>query len=448
MKPIEKEFKDYIEEHELESVKSALQISRDIQNSPLKYEVPGEKGPVAIYTHTLQIPKFFTQTDKKNFEEIARTFTEIFNRAIEAAQNDQKVMDLFGFDPRLQQLIRIKPAYQAAIPILRVDIFYDENTGDFKVCEFNTDGTSAMYENDQLNVFMKDNNAWMALKPDVEYMELCESWVDAFLKDVKEATGNEHPSIVITDFLEKAYLPELYEFEKRFKDRGLSCEVVDIRDLRFDGEKLVNPKTGTKFDALYRRAVTSDVVDHFDEVSDVLEALKQNKIVMIGSFQTQIPHSKLISKALFAPELRKYFTPEQNAFIDAHVPEAFSLDEKAASKIVEDRKKWIIKPEDSYGAKGVFAGVDVSQKQWETLVKDFTNAGYMVEEYIPHFKSVNIDLINSREFKDFSNLTGLYVYNGDFAGVYSRLSDSGIVSTQYNERMVPTYFINEKGSDR
>ena len=125
-----------------------------------------------------------------------------------------------------------------------------------------------------------------------------------------------------------------------------------------------------------------------------------------------------------------------------------SLDEKAASKIVEDRKKWIIKPEDSYGAKGVFAGVDVSQKQWETLVKDFTNAGYMVEEYIPHFKSVNIDLINSREFKDFSNLTGLYVYNGDFAGVYSRLSDSGIVSTQYNERMVPTYFINEKGSDR
>ena len=443
MKPVEKEWKDYIENHLTESLKSAFRISRDIQNSPLKYEVPGEKGPVAIYTHTLQIPKFFTPEDRKNFEEISRQFSDIFNRAIEAAKTDQEVMDLFGFDPRLQELIRLTPAYTSAIPILRVDIFYDENSKDFKVCEFNTDGTSAMYENDKLAELMKDNNAWQALQPDVDYMELCESWVDAFLKDVKEASGNEKPSIVITDFLEKAYLPELYEFEKRFKNRGLSCEVVDIRDLRFDGEKLYNPKTGTRFDALYRRAVTSDVMDHYDEIRDVIEAAKEGKIILIGSFQTQIPHSKLISKALFSPVLRKYFTKEQNAWIDAHVPEAFRLDSKMADRVKKDRSHWIIKPEDSYGAKGVFAGVDVSDRQWEKLVSDFTDARYMVEEYIPHFKSVNIDLINSHEFKDFSNLTGLYVYNGEFAGVYSRLSDSGIVSTQYNERMVPTFFLKE-----
>ncbi len=39
-----------------------------------------------------------------------------------------------------------EPTYDSPIPIARIDIFYNEETGDFKFCEFNTDGTSAMNE--------------------------------------------------------------------------------------------------------------------------------------------------------------------------------------------------------------------------------------------------------------------------------------------------------------
>ena len=42
---------------------------------------------------------------------------------------------------------------------------------------------------------------------------------------------------------------------------------------------------------------------------------------------------------------------------------------------------------------------------------------------------------------EYSNMTGLYVYNGEFAGVYSRLSDGGIISTQYNEKTISTLFL-------
>ena len=54
------------------------------------------------------------------------------------------------------------------------------------------------------------------------------------------------------------------------------------------------------------------------------------------------------------------------------------------------------------------------------------------------------DEINYDDYQMYSNLTGLYVYDGKFAGVYSRLSDSGIISTQYNEKTVPTLFIKEE----
>ena len=41
-------------------------------------------------------------------------------------------------------------------------------------------------------------------------------------------------------------------------------------------------------------------------------------------------------------------------------------------------------------------------------------------------------------------MSGLYVYNGEFAGIYSRLSTGGIISSQYNERAVATLVVQEE----
>lgn len=444
MKSIEAQMKAYIEQNLLESRKSAVQMSMAIQDSPLEYEVPDGTSTVPIYTRTLQIPKFFTQWDKRNFQTISETFYRIFEKTIDAYRTDPAVRRLFRFNPVLDHLIRLQPRYPAAIPILRVDIFYNEETGDFKVCEFNTDGTSAMFENNTMVDFLKYNNAWNALKPDVEYMELVDTWIDALLVDVTEATGLERPAVAISDFLENSYLPELQAFEKRMTERGIPARMIDIRSLAYDGQSLYDPEDGMRFDAVYRRAVTRDVMDHLHDVGPFLQAVNDGNTVLIGAFSTQIPHSKTISEALFEPVLRRYFTAEECAFLDAHLPQTFDLTSRSATEIRRDRIKWIIKPKDSYGAKGVWAGVDVSQKLWEKLINDFADGGYIVQEYIPHYKTPNIDLLAHREFMDYSNMTGLYIYNGQFAGVYSRLSDMGIISTQYNERMVPTLFLKDE----
>lgn len=443
MKAIEKQWQDYIEAHPVESQKSAYQTSLAIQNSALEYKVPDGSSTVPIYTRTLQIPKFFTQQDKKNFEAICDTFTRIFEKTIDAYKKDPAVRRLFHFPPTLNRMIYKEPGYSVAIPVLRVDIFYNEETGDFKVCEFNTDGTSAMFENDRMHTYLKYNNAWQELAPQVEYLDLMNPLADALLADIQEATGLDVPAIAISDFLENAYLPELYAVQKLLEKRGITAEVIDIRDLDYDGQKLFSSKTGTRFDALYRRAVTQDVMNHLHDITPFLLAVEEGNIVLLGAFKTQIPHSKTISEALFEPELQKYFTPEEIQFINDHMPEAFDLTRSKIDKVLQHKERWIIKPKEGYGAKGVWAGVDVSEKLWKKLVHDFSDMGYIAEEYIPHYQTVNIDLLGKDGFKNWSNLTGLYVFNGKFAGVYSRLSDSGIVSTQYNERMVPTLFLKE-----
>lgn len=431
-----KVMKEYIQGHFLESKESALKTTLTIQNSELNAGGPN-------YTRTLHIPKFYTQEDKENFKQIVDTMYSIFEKVIKAYRKDEKIRALFPFSKELEELILLEPDYETMIPICRVDIFYNEETKDFKFCEFNTDGTSAMNENKRLNDFLSLNNAYNALNSDFEIMELLEKWADVFLEVCAQNKKlNKHPNIAIVDFLDHAYLSELYVYEKVFQQRGYTCEVVDIKDLIYKEQGLYSKKTNTRFDVVYRRAVTKDIIENIDLIPDFIQAVKDKNICIIGAFQTQLVHHKCISQILPHPLMKEYLSSYENQFIEEHLPKTYDLTNDIILKL-KDKNHWIIKPKDSYAAKGVWAGVDLSQEKWELEVKNCLNQEYIAQEYIPPYKSENIDLVNYDEFMMYSNLVGLYVFAGQFAGVYSRMSDSGIISTQYNEKTVPTLFIKD-----
>ena len=117
-------------------------------------------------------------------------------------------------------------------------------------------------------------------------------------------------------------------------------------------------------------------------------------------------------------------------------------------QVTEDKNKWIIKPLDSYASKGVFAGTDYSEEEWDSIVHENVNQGYIYQEYCPPYKTENICFTDEdAEFKPYTNMSGLYVYNGIYKGVYSRLSDGGIISSQYNEKETATLVL-ENSSEK
>lgn len=431
---IEETYQKAILMHPLESKESALRITEAIQKSELN--LGGN-----MYTRTLHIPKIFTQEDKHRFEKIVDTTYSIFTKVIQAYKTDVQIRKLFGFSRELEELILCEPAYTSPIPICRVDIFYNEQTKDFHFCEFNTDGTSAMNENKQLNDFLAFNNIFQRDPEDYEIPELVQSWANAFIQTMKEDPKVcEKARIGICDFLENAYYTELYVFEDVFKQKGYDCEVVDIRDLDYKDGKLYSQKTGKVIDVIYRRAVTRDVMDHYEQVQPFIQAYLHHDVCCIGAFQTQLVHHKQITQVLMNPVMQKYFTPDEVSFIEKHCPITYDLTQDVVEKI-QDKDHWIIKPKDSYASKGVWAGIDLHQNQWNQVVSQHLDANYIVQKYITPYKTKNIDLVNFDELKDYSNMSGLYVYNGYFAGVYSRCSDGGIISTQYNEKTIPTLFL-------
>lgn len=185
-------------------------------------------------------------------------------------------------------------------------------------------------------------------------------------------------------------------------------------------------------------------MEGYDSVTPFLDAMRNEAMVMAGPLSTQVIHHKAINMALLDPVLQKYFTEEEQAFLNEHLPKTYRLTKERAEEVLKtDKDRWILKPEDSYAARGVFCGQDLHQNQWEREVQNCADRHYLVQEYVEPYQSPNVDLLVSDAFVPYTNMTGLYVYNGDFAGVYSRLSDGRVVSTQYNEKAIPTLFVKE-----
>jgi hypothetical protein len=61
------------------------------------------------------------------------------------------------------------------------------------------------------------------------------------------------------------------------------------------------------------------------------------------------------------------------------------------------------------------------------------------------YKSDNIDLTDENStFRLYTNLLGLFVYDGKVQGLYTRSSKKDIISTQYDEMTLPTILVRGK----
>lgn len=434
--------KKIIEENWEENKEKAKDYLAYMDSSTAKYH--GD----TIYS--LYMPKMFSTETAGYIKTIAETMYGILIKVMKEYLEKEDYRKLFNFAPKLEAMIRNTPKYENLLPIARVDIFLNEKDLSFKFCEFNADGTSSMNEDRELNHAFERTALYQELSKEytITSFELFDSWAKEF-KKIYETYENkvENPHVAIVDFLELGCsMYEFEEFRKAFERAGFTAEVCEIRDLRYDGQHLYS-KTGKIVDAIYRRAVTSDILEHEEEVKDFLQAVQDHKVCLVGSFCTHIIHDKILFYLLHLERTHAFLTSEEVTFIKEHIPYTVTLcdEEIEKSGLLTNKNGWIIKPKDSYGARGVFAGVNFTEEQWERIVAENKNGVYIMQEFVMPYQSYNIDYHKAEPaFRKYSNLTGLYVYNGKFAGVYSRQADHEIISSAYDENDIATLVIAEK----
>lgn len=400
---------------------------------------------------TLYIPKMFSEADIECFTELIDVLYGIFDKVTAQYRENQTYRSLFGFSKELEELILREKRYSGNIPIARIDLFYNEETKDFKFCEFNTDGSSAMNEDRELNHALKLTEGYqeLAKQYEIQTFELFDTWVETSLRIYQTIKGAvKKPNVAIVDFMESATNNEFEIFAESYRTHGIDCEICEIRDMKFDGERLYG-KEGKPIDLIYRRAVTSDIMEHYSEVTDFIAAVKADAVCLIGDFTTQIAHNKVLYQILHHPMTQEFLTDAERAYVKAHVPYTalMTADYLPYDKMIAEKDRYIIKPLDSYGSKGVFAGVEFSSvEEWKKMVDAHRKEGFLVQEFCVPYQTKNIDFSKGEDadFIEVSNLTGLFVYGGRFQGIYSRASRGKIISTQYSEIALPSIVVKEK----
>lgn len=432
----------------LQTAKKNMQAQKKSYEAEVEYI----KNSTAKYhgrcVRTCYLPKVFTRQETGKFEEIIKILYGIFDKVIEEYMENPEYRRLFGFASELEELILRKPLYPCKIPMARIDLFYQEDTGDFKFCEFNTDGASAMNEDRELNIAIQKTDAYrsMAGKYSCKSFELFDSWVETVGKIYAQyQKRKDNPYIAIVDFMEYATVNEFIEFKKAFERAGYRAEICEIQDLTYKDGKLFSLE-GKPIDIVYRRAVTADIISHMDKVQPFLQAVRDENVCLIGDFRTQIVHNKILYQILYHDMTKKLLTEKELEFVDAHIPKTYHIqdDPDLKRKLIQNKNGWIVKPEDSYGSKGVYAGVEYGQKEWEEIVGKLNYEHYIIQEFYMPYRQENIEIIDGEmRTGTYFHLTGLFVYGGEMKGIYSRVSRSEIISTQYSEMSLPTVVLGE-----
>ena len=178
----------------------------------------------------------------------------------------------------------------------------------------------------------------------------------------------------------------------------------------------------------------------------MIDAVAAGKVCLIGHFRTTVVHSKMVNVALFDPRTRAFLTDEEWAFVQAHVPATYRLRRDTAqldiSAVKADKDAWIIKPEDDYGASGVYPGVDFSQEEWERLVDENTDNAYIAQEFYPPRK---VDVIIpgcGTQVQSWQQMPGFYQYCGTICGFYVRLGREGVIALDHGGIIANSYKVD------
>lgn len=385
----------------------------------------------------LYMPKFFTREAIDFLAQVGTTTFNILSKIIRAYRQEPTFRKSFAFPKDLEEWLILPSQFDCQLPLARVDLFFNEEDFTFTFCEFNADGASAMNKDREIYNALCTTPAFAKMRSDydIQGFELFHSWVQAFA-DIyaSSGAGPHNPLIAIVDFLESGTTEEFKVFRSAFAAAGYETVICEIRDLKRRNKGLYTPD-GRRIDAIYRRAVTGEMYDKRAEIEDFLVAVRQQEVILIGPLATQVIHNKILFEVIQRQEILDCLTKEEQDFVKRHFPYTCKLQEGAnLEQIVNDKDNWLIKPEDLYGSRGVYAGKDQDNTAWRHLIAQYANQDYLAQKYQKPYVTTNYDFNATPSIQSYNNITGLYLYNGTMAGIYSRAGQEGVISSLHGGR--------------
>jgi len=436
---ITKEYIDMVRKDSLYFYNDYIKTVEAVENSNAKYK--GKPVPF------LYQPMFYTEEDIEKFKDIGRILMSITNKVTKKYLESPSFREKFGYSKLLEELILTDHGYDMNVPIGRFDIFY--GGGDqYKFCELNTDGSSAMNEDNTLARILLETEPISKMKDkyDIQYFELIDQWVDESIKIYKEFNSKiEKPNVAIVDFENSGTPAEFEEFKKAYIKKGYKAEIADPRELKYiDGKLYFND---FKIDMIYRRIVTREFIEKSEDIQDLINAYRDKAVCVIGPIKSQIMHNKIIFKILHDKDTLEILSQEEQEYVKKHIPftKIFHGDKEIFEEALKNKDNYIIKPMDLYASQGVYAGRDYTETEWRRKLDECWEKDYLLQEFCKLFTRPFVHFEDTElKVSEFGHIIGLFMYNEKLAGLYTRIGQNNIISGLHGYYTVPNLLIRKK----
>lgn len=432
---LDEKFINMLKDNPSKYLKDYLLAEEKVSKSTVIY-----KGkPVPFLLH----PMMWTGEDVDSFKKISKTITGITDKITDRYLKDKDYREVFGYSEDAERLILREKGYDRNVPMGRFDIFYD-SPEDFYFCEINTDGSSAMNEDNAIGKILTESEAFKDFSTDFKLtgFELIESWVDKLFYFYKEWGGEGKPNVAILDFKASATSSEFQVFKKSIEARGLSCEIVDPVDTEYRNGGLYYGDY--KIDLVYRRLVTFELLERIDEIGEFIRAYMDNAFCCVGEVRSQIMHNKESFRVIRMEETLSFLNEGERAFVLNHFPETGNLtrDTDLIKKLIADKDNYVLKPSDKNASQGVFIGKDTGKADWEKAVRQ--GEEYIYQRFIRPVRRNHGVLENGKlEVASLGSIVGLFIYDGAFQGIYTRVSHNDLISGITDYYTLPNFLVEE-----
>lgn len=407
---------------------------------------------------TVLRPRFLSPAQYRLVREQSRLLLRAFDAAWAAAMADPAIFAQFRPEAWESELISADPGRTVPSPFSRLDAFFNQAGTTFKLTEYNAETPAGTGYCDALaeifralpamGAFLRTHLAWSLPARQNVLHALLDAW-HAW------SGRRDAPTIAIVDWRDVPTWSEFVLFQRYFTERGFRCVIADPGECEYAGGRLM--AGGTPVDVVYKRVLLHELVERAGLGHPVIQAVREGAVCLANGFRCKLLHKKASLAVLSDERNARLFGPEEQAAIARHVPWTRVVEERKTMfggtevdlvpLIQQERERFVIKPNDDYGGKGVVLGWEVDDAAWQTAILAALAEPSIVQERIElpveAFPSAGPDgVVLADRIVD----TAPFVFNGAWIdGCLTRVSTASLVNvTAGGGSTVPTFVVEPR----
>ena len=327
---------------------------------------------------TVLRPRFIHPAQYRALQAAIQAVMPAFRKIHQAAMMNADFRAKFRLQAWEEDLIQVDPGFEATSPTSRMDTFFDEEEM-LWFCEYNAETPAAIaYTDVMTEVYyalpvMREFNKHYELRPLFGRHLMLHALIDCY----RQWGGMERPCIGILDWKEVPTYSEFVLFHDYFESHGYDCIIADPREVMYENNRLM--VDGQQIHLIYKRVLISELVARGGLDHPVIRAVREHAVCMLNPFRCKILHKKASLAVLSDETIAHLFTAEERNAIERYIPWTRLIEERQTIYegesvdllpfLAKNKDRFVIKPNDEYGGKGVVLGWEVGLEEWEAALK-------------------------------------------------------------------------------